>query len=203
MNHAAIQLFRTIKKRQENCIHPSEKIELLNGKIVCVKCAKVMGENNWVCFFWLNVCTESTTSYAWLRIQTKRRRKRIASNDIGNIDDYKNSDSINLKTVDGQIFTIVDWKKSDYEDKGKSTPGIKFTVKEKFEDRNILHTTRQVIVNKFYKIEDGQIVPTELGQAVKNGTAFAVKCEQMKAKQGGNDYFDLVAAKQEVKQESL
>lgn len=114
------------------------------------------------------------------------------SNDIAKIGDYTNTDSINLKKIDGQKFTIVDWQKSDYEDKGKSTNGIKFTVRETFEGKNVLHTTRQVIVNKFYKVEDGNVIPTQLGSDVKNGTKFAVKCEQMKAKQGGNDYFDLV-----------
>jgi len=115
--------------------------------------------------------------------------------DEGNIDEYGNVDSINLKTIDGQNFTIVDWMKSDYTDnKDKVNKGIKFTVKEKFDGKNKLHTTRQVIVRKFYNTKDGETIPTELGKDVKNGKEFAVRCELQKAKKGGNDYFDLVNA---------
>lgn len=117
------------------------------------------------------------------------------SDNKGDIDEYGNTDSINLKSIDGQNFTIVDWVKSDYTDqKGEVNKGIKFTVKEEFEGQKKLHTTRQVIVRKFYSTKDGEIIPTELGKDVKNGKEFAVRCELQKAKKGGNDYFDLVNA---------
>ena len=118
----------------------------------------------------------------------------------GNIDDYTNADSHNLKTVDGQNFTIVDWERSDYTDQhGKTSKGIKFTVKEDFDGVSKLYTTRQVIVQKFYTVDNGTLVPTKLGEDVKKGTEFAVKCVEVKAKKGGNDYFDLVAAKGDTK----
>ena len=113
----------------------------------------------------------------------------------GNIDEYGNVDSVNLKTVDGQRFTITDWVRSDYTDnKGAVNKGIKFTVKENFEGKNKLHTTRQVISRKFYSIKDGEVIPTELGKDVKDGKEFAVICKLQKAKKGGNDYFDLESA---------
>lgn len=116
--------------------------------------------------------------------------------DTGNIDDYTNADSVNLKTVDGQNFTIVAWERSDYEDtvKNKTSKGIKFTVKEDFDGISKLHTTRQVIVQKFYKTDDkGLTIPTQLGQDVSAGKEFFVRCKEVEAKKGGNNYFDLVA----------
>ena len=115
--------------------------------------------------------------------------------DSGNIDEFSNSDSFNLKIIDGQKFTIIKWEKSDYDDKGESVDGIKFTTEEDFAGKNMIHTTRQIIVRKFYKMKEGVIVPTELGLAVTNGTKFAVICKEMEAKKGGNNYFDLIAAK--------
>lgn len=113
--------------------------------------------------------------------------------DTGNIEDFK-VDSLNLKKIDGKSFTIVEWKRSDYTDnKGEIQAGIKFTILEEFEGFKKLHTTRQIIVRKFYNIKkDGTVVSTELGNNVKNGTQYSVKCELQKAKKGGNDYFDFV-----------
>lgn len=113
----------------------------------------------------------------------------------GNIDEYGNVDSLNLKNIDGQNFTILDWMRSDFTDqKGEVNKGIKFTVREEFDGKRKLHTTRTVIVRKFYNTKDGEMIPTELGKDVKNGKAFAVRCELQKAKKGGNPYFDLVNA---------
>ena len=39
-------LIEFILAKQEKCIHPSEARELLNGKPVCTKCAKVMIDKN-------------------------------------------------------------------------------------------------------------------------------------------------------------
>ncbi len=112
------------------------------------------------------------------------------------ISDYKETgDSLNLKTIDGQNFTIVDWEKSDFEKDGKSTNGIKFTTEEKFDNGlQKLHTTRQVIVQKFYKVKDGKVEVTKLGEAVKSGIKFQAKCVSVKPKGSGNDYFDLIDA---------
>lgn len=113
---------------------------------------------------------------------------------MGRLDDYKETgDSLNLKTIDGQKFTIVDWERSDYDNNGQSTIGIKFTTEEKFDnDLNKLHTTRMVVVQKFFKVKDGVTVPTKLGEAVKNGEKFCVKCiEKQPQKQGGQLFFDL------------
>jgi len=118
----------------------------------------------------------------------------------GDIDEYSNAESINLKNIDGQKFTIVDWKKSDYDDKGTMVDGIKFTTEEEFNGVHQLHTTRTVVVRKFYTMKTDPntkeeiLVPTELGIKVKDGTKFAVICKEMKAKQGGNNYFDLITA---------
>ena len=113
---------------------------------------------------------------------------------MARLDDYKESgDSLNLKTIDGQKFTIVDWERSDYDNNGESTVGIKFTTEEKFDnDIQKLHTTRQVVVQRFFKVKDGKTEPTKLGVAVKDGEKFCVKCilRQPETK-GKKEFFDL------------
>lgn len=113
---------------------------------------------------------------------------------MARLEDYKETgDSLNLKTIDGQKFTIVDWERSDYDNNGDSTIGIKFTTEEKFDKGlNKLHTTRMVIVQRFFKVSDGKTFPTKLGEAVKNGEKFCVKCilKQPETK-GKKEFFDL------------
>lgn len=125
---------------------------------------------------------------------------------MSSINDYKeNGDSLNLKTIDGQKFTIVDWERSDYEQNGESTKGIKFTTEEKFDnDLNKLHTTRMVIVQKFFKTKNGETIPTKLGEAVKAGEKFTVKSVlKQPEKKGGKEYYDLVDATNDSKDGSL
>jgi len=115
--------------------------------------------------------------------------------------DYESKgDSKSLKNIDGQAFTIVKVEKSNYDDKGKSTLGVKLTTDEDFKDDksgekiNKFHTTRNTIVKKFLDGEIGQEQPTELMNKINSGDTLKVKCEETKAKQGGNDYWILADA---------
>lgn len=118
---------------------------------------------------------------------------------MARLEDYKETgDSLNLKTIDGQKFTIVDWERSDYDDKGQSTVGIKFTTEEKFDnDLQKLHTTRMVIVQRFFKVKDGEEIVTDLGKAVKAGEKFTVKCVlKQPQNKGGKEFYDIEDAKE-------
>ncbi len=99
------------------------------------------------------------------------------------------SNSISLAKVDGKTFTITGVERSDYEegsgDNRTSTPGVKISVKEKFEGVNILHTTRTAIVSK--------LTSEAVLKAVDNGTIGPVKCITAKSA-NGKDYFKLVDA---------
>ena len=49
-----------------------------------------------------------------------------------------------------------------------------------------------VVVQKFFKVKDGITTATKLGEAVKSGEKFTVKCVLKKStKTGGKDFFDL------------
>jgi hypothetical protein len=62
-------------------------------------------------------------------------------------------DSVSMTKMDGQPFTVIAVEDSNYDDGGNSTPGVKLTTKEKWDNGvNKLHTTRKVIV-EFFKQE--------------------------------------------------
>tara|TARA_R110002126_G_scaffold150610_3_gene297458 strand:+ start:2839 stop:3231 length:393 start_codon:yes stop_codon:yes gene_type:complete len=118
---------------------------------------------------------------------------------MARLDDYSEpNDSLNLKTIDGQPFTIIDWERSDFQPMGEESKiGIKFTTDEKFDGGlQKLHTTRQIVIQKFFTIKDGVVFSTKLGKAVKDENdpqKFTVRCILKKStKENGNDYYDLV-----------
>jgi len=125
---------------------------------------------------------------------------------MSSLEDYKETgDSLNLKTIDDQAFTIVAWERSDYDNNGETTKGIKFTTKEQFDGGlNKLHTTRMVIVQKFYTTKNGETIPTKLGIAAnEQGKTFKVKCVlKQPQKSGGKEFYDLEDVKTE-NQESI
>ena len=117
------------------------------------------------------------------------------------ISQYQQSgDSISLKKIDGQAFTIVKAEDSDYNDKGTTTRGITFTTEEKFtidgNEVNKFHTTRKAIVSKLQHVDDdGKPNNTQIHADLDAGKKIGpVKCQSVKAQQGGKDYFDLIDA---------
>ena len=101
----------------------------------------------------------------------------------------KISDSKSLTSIDGKAFTIVKVEDSNYEDEGKTTPGLKITTKESFdvdgEKFNRFHTTRIAVVNK--------LKSPQIRQDLEAGkTIGPIRCELVKAIKGKKDYYDLV-----------
>uniref|UniRef100_A0AAU7N494 Uncharacterized protein n=1 Tax=Nitrosopumivirus cobalaminus TaxID=3158414 RepID=A0AAU7N494_9VIRU len=95
----------------------------------------------------------------------------------------ESGNSISLARIDGQSFTIVSIEKSDYENDGEVTEGIKISVKEDFEGVNVLHTTRRAIVSQLTKVEVLTLLKSE--------SIGPVKCVKAKSA-SGKDYFKLV-----------
>lgn len=117
-------------------------------------------------------------------------------------DEYQSAgDSISLKEIGEKPFTIVGVEDSDYEEGKTKTPGVKIQTKETFEKKdgeevNKIHTTRTAIVSKLYSV-DAEGKPANqkiLGDLAKGEEIGPVKCVLVKAKKGGKDYYDLVAA---------
>ncbi len=111
-----------------------------------------------------------------------------------NISDfYSQSDSVSLKEIDGQKFTIVAVEQSNYDE----TLGVKLTTKESFQVKgksetldgiNKFHTTRKAIVNLLLSdgVRDSLLKGEEIGQ---------VKVILQKSQtKGGKDYYTLVEA---------
>ncbi|HEC65405.1 MAG TPA: hypothetical protein ENI23_08925 [bacterium] len=105
-----------------------------------------------------------------------------------------------MSKLGDQSFTIVKAEDSDYNDKGTTTRGVKFTTEEKFTidgtEVSKFHTTRKAIVSKLQsKDDDGKPVNEQLHVDLAAGKKIGpVKCQSVKAKQGGKDYFDLIDA---------
>lgn len=96
-----------------------------------------------------------------------------------------------MAKIDGEKFTVVEIKDSDYEDSnGETTRGVKLTTKEQFEiegvDCNKFHTTRVAIVKKFNN--------KQLREDVNGGKSLGpIKCVKEKTN-AGKDFFNLVDA---------
>lgn len=108
-------------------------------------------------------------------------------------------DSVSLSKIDGKPFTIKAIEDSDYNEDGKSTPGVKIVTKETFkiegEDRSKFHTTRTAIVSKLRKTdpESGQAINQQLHEDLANGEEIGpVVCEKQKSQNGKREYFALV-----------
>ncbi len=115
------------------------------------------------------------------------------------ISQYQQSgDSVSLKKIDGQPFTIVKVEDSDYDDKGTKTKGLKITTGEKFtidgKDHSKFHTTRTALVTKLAIHDaDGKITNEQLHTDLNAGKKIGpVKCQLVNGKNGGKDYFDLI-----------
>lgn len=113
---------------------------------------------------------------------------------MGNFNDFAKSagDSINLKEVGDETFTIVGVEESNYEDGTDSTPGVKISTKEEWtrEDGkkvSKIHTTRRAIVS--------QLLQEDFVKALESGETFKVKCpaDKVQSKKGGQPYYTLVA----------
>jgi len=98
-------------------------------------------------------------------------------------------ESVSLKKIDGQKFSIVKVEKSNYEENGKVSDGVRIYTKESFDidgvQKNQFHTTRTAIVNKLKN-------PELLAVLEKGDTFKPVICKEVEAKKGGKPYFDLV-----------
>lgn len=117
------------------------------------------------------------------------------------ISEFENAgDSVSLTKIDGKPFTIVAIDDSDYNESGKSTPGVKITTKETFniegEDRNKFHTTRTAIVSKLRKTdpESGQPINQKFHESLEKEPCGPVKCEKQNSQNGKREYFTLVDA---------
>ena len=101
------------------------------------------------------------------------------------ISDYEESgDSVSLVQMGTNPFTIVGVIDSAYESNGKSTPGVKITLKEPLEYKGTeyskVHTTRVAIVSKLRSVNDkGEQMNQKLLDALASGTEITVKCEQI------------------------
>jgi len=125
-------------------------------------------------------------------VKTKNKRgcTRIAS-----LSDYATvGDSISLKQIDGKNFTIIGIEDSDYTQGDEITKGVKITTEEDFNGMSKFHTTRIAIVNKLGN-------PT-LREDIKKGLKLKVKVITSQTKKG-KDFFELVDAVAETKQEKI
>jgi len=108
------------------------------------------------------------------------------------ISKYKSAgDSVSLKKIDGQKFTIVKVEDSNYEEDGKVTEGVKITTEETFtidgKMWNKFHTTRIAIVRILQN-------PELRKDLEKGGSMNPVICKSVHPPKG-KDYWDLVPAK--------
>ncbi len=98
-------------------------------------------------------------------------------------------ESVSLKKIDGQKFSIVKVEKSNYEENGISTDGVRIYTKESFtidgEKKNQFHTTRTAIVNKL--LDEQLLAALEKGDSLK-----PVVSKEVPSKKGGKPYFDLI-----------
>lgn len=98
------------------------------------------------------------------------------------------SDSVSLAKLKGQKFTIVKVEDSDYQKGATITKGVKITTLESFDidgtKQNKFHSTRKAIVNKL----SNEKLREDLIKGEKIGPVY---CELVKAKQGGDDYYEL------------
>ena len=94
-------------------------------------------------------------------------------------------DSVSLKQIDGEEFTITGIEDSDYTQGDEVTKGVKITTKESFKGESKFHTTRIAIVNLLSK--------PELRKDVFEGKTLHVKVITSKTK-AGKDFFEMVDA---------
>ena len=94
-------------------------------------------------------------------------------------------DSVSLKQIDGQEFTITGIEDSDYTQGDETTKGVKITTSVMFNGKNKFHTTRIAIVNLLSK--------PELRKDVSEGKHLRVKIITSKTK-AGKDFFEMVSA---------
>ncbi len=99
-------------------------------------------------------------------------------------------DSVSLKLLDKEEFTIIGIEDSAYEETQKDgtrtvTPGVKITTAVSYNGHNKFHTTRVAIVSLLTK--------QEIREDVKNGEQLKVKIITSKTK-AGKDFFEMVSA---------
>ena len=98
------------------------------------------------------------------------------------------ADSKSLAKLQGQKFTIVKIEDSDYQKGATITKGVKVTTKESFDidgtKQNKFHSTRKAIVNKL----NNEKLRTKVNHGEPLGPVY---CILVKAKQGGDDYYEL------------
>ncbi len=105
--------------------------------------------------------------------------------DTAKIADYSGGDSTSLKEIDGKAFTVVGVKRSDYD----NNLGMIITIEEDYNETKRFHTTRTVIVGKFFKRDEEtkQVTNTELCDLINSGkTNLHVKCVEVKVEKGNN-----------------
>ena len=102
------------------------------------------------------------------------------------VSDYATKgDSVSLKELDDEEFTITGVEDSDYTDGDEVKKGVKITTKESFKGENKFHTTRIAIV-KFLSKPD-------VRKDVFEGKSLHVKIVESTSKKG-KQFFELVDA---------
>ncbi len=94
-------------------------------------------------------------------------------------------DSVSLKILDNEEFTITGIEDSDYTQGDEVTKGVKITTAAMYNGTNKFHTTRIAIVNLLSK--------PELRKDVFEGKQLKVKIVKSKTK-AGKDFFEMVSA---------